>query len=65
MEFLKNKITSQEFIGRKNELGKLNEIVKKSSKGICNLLLIEGESGIGKTRLISELIKTGVFGYKE
>lgn len=46
-----------EIIGRKNERGLLQEklqLLKHSNKGGC--VVIEGEAGIGKSRLVAELI---------
>ncbi len=57
MEFSKLKITSKKFIGHEMELDTIRNILKKTEKGIGNLILIEGEAGIGKTRLITELIE--------
>ncbi len=54
MEFSKIKITSKKFIGRQNTLEELTKALQSSSNGRGNLILIEGEAGIGKTRLITE-----------
>jgi predicted ATPase len=58
MEFSKPKITSEKFIGRQNEQDYIKELLVKASSGKGNFLLVEGEAGIGKTRLISEIINT-------
>ena len=56
MEFSRIKITSKEFIGREDELTKISQLVNECAKGKGNFLLIKGEAGIGKTRLILELV---------
>ncbi len=56
MEFSKIKITSKEFIGRKNELAEIQDMVNEASTGKGTLLLLSGEAGIGKTRLVSEFV---------
>jgi len=56
MEFSKIKITSKEFFGRGDELEQIVQIINNCKEGNCNFLLLEGEAGIGKTRLITELV---------
>ena len=46
-----------ELIGREEELSKLKLSLKEAIKGKSSVVLISGEAGIGKTRLVSELIK--------
>jgi len=43
-----------ELVGRNLELYKLDHYLSQAKLGIGNVLLIEGEQGIGKTRLIKE-----------
>jgi len=43
------------FVGRKEELKKLREDLKKVKKEGVKTLLIEGEAGVGKTSLVSKL----------
>ncbi len=43
------------YIGRKDELNLLNNILKKVRSGNGKLVLVGGEAGIGKTRLIEEM----------
>jgi tetratricopeptide (TPR) repeat protein len=57
MEFSKTKITSKKFIGRQDKLDEIMNVLKSSIKGKGNLILIEGEAGIGKTRLITECVQ--------
>lgn len=47
-----------EFIGRESELSELKKFVERTSTGTGETVLISGEAGVGKTRLISELIET-------
>ena len=56
MEHSKLKITSKDFIGRQNEIQDILNLLTKTGGGLGNFLLIEGESGVGKTRLINELV---------
>ncbi len=45
------------FIGRGDELGTLIEVVARADAGAGRLVLISGEPGIGKTRLVEELAR--------
>ncbi len=45
-----------EMVGRDKELWQLEEYLQEASKGRGKTILISGEAGIGKTRLVSELI---------
>jgi predicted ATPase len=56
MEFSKSKITSEQFIGRQDEQEKIKKLIAEANNGKGNFLLVDGEAGIGKTRLISEII---------
>ncbi len=42
------------FVGRAEEMRRLQEIRRSSASGLAQLLLITGEAGIGKTRLATE-----------
>lgn len=48
-------VTSLPFVGRETELQKLNNLADASK-----LVLIEGEPGIGKSRLMEQFIQTGL-----
>lgn len=50
-----DKVLYSDFIGRKKYLGIALNLLKKSSTGNGQILLIEGITGIGKTRLLKEL----------
>ncbi len=54
-------------IGRQEEVTQLQQIAHRASQGQLQLLFIEGELGIGKSRLVSELVRdwmmTGGAGY--
>lgn len=43
------------FVGRMAELGLLVDTADLAAKGTCRLVVVEGEAGIGKTRLVLEL----------
>ena len=45
-----------EMVGREKELGQLKEFLRAAIDGKGNTVLVSGEAGIGKTRLIEELI---------
>jgi predicted ATPase len=49
------KVYGSEMIGRENELGSLKNLIDKLKKGIGQSVVITGEAGIGKTRLVNEL----------
>jgi pimeloyl-ACP methyl ester carboxylesterase/sugar-specific transcriptional regulator TrmB len=46
------------FVGRQDELRQLEEFLEKTRKGNGNTIIIGGEAGIGKTRLVDELMFT-------
>lgn len=46
------------FIGRRLELDRLRRTLREASHGPARVLAIRGEAGIGKTRLLHELIAT-------
>jgi adenylate cyclase len=45
------------FVGRESELGILKQCLDNALKGIGNFVLIKGETGVGKTKLVLELEK--------
>ncbi len=47
-------IASADFVGRENQLSALKEAFSRISDDGCAVLLISGDSGIGKTRLLRE-----------
>ena len=48
-------LTESAFVGRQTEIAKLDEQVVRTRAGGGSLVLLEGESGGGKTRLLTEL----------
>ncbi|MEM4728971.1 MAG: tetratricopeptide repeat protein [Thermoplasmata archaeon] len=46
---------SAKFVGREKELALLRGLLERALKGEGSLALIEGEAGVGKTRLVTEL----------
>ena len=46
------------FFGRKSELRKLKAVLKDVLSGSLRIILLQGEAGIGKSRLIQELRRT-------
>ena len=51
-----DRIVRGRLVGRKHELAKGRALWKKATAGKSQLLLISGEPGIGKTRLVRELV---------
>ena len=49
------RVTSPVFIGREGEVDQLGEVIGRASAGIPSTVLIGGEAGIGKSRLLGEL----------
>ncbi len=43
-------------VGRSSELASLVEVLRRAVEGPCQVALIEGEAGIGKTRLLAEVL---------
>ena len=48
-------LTEPAFVGRADELGKLARLIRRAGEGRGGLVLLEAESGGGKTRLLEEL----------
>jgi DNA-binding CsgD family transcriptional regulator len=46
---------SEAFVGRARELGELERLVESAAAGSGSTVLVAGEAGIGKTRLVTEL----------
>lgn len=51
-----SRLTSPEFVGRTAELARLEDVWVRARGSATQLVLISGEAGIGKTRLIAEFI---------
>jgi predicted ATPase len=43
------------FVGRRQEMARLRECLDAASRGEGGIVLVAGEPGIGKTRLLTEL----------
>ena len=50
-------VSSENFIGREDNLQFLSEKIRLLNPGETNLLIIEGVPGVGKTTLIRQLLK--------
>lgn len=48
-------VVSPVFIGRQSQLSVAHELVDATSRGESGLLLVAGESGVGKTRFVAEV----------
>jgi predicted ATPase len=49
------RISSPRFVGRVEELGALGDMLARTASGHGGAVLVSGEAGIGKSRLVSEL----------
>ena len=47
------------FVGRARELATLNGLLADAASGRCRIAIVEGEPGIGKTRLVQEALVAG------
>ncbi|HZE05959.1 MAG TPA: AAA family ATPase, partial [Solirubrobacteraceae bacterium] len=52
---MRSRLTSNHFVGRVGELAELQLAVREASSSRPALVLLGGDSGVGKTRLVSEL----------
>ena len=52
---MRSRLTSSHFVGRAGELAELQRAFDDAASGRPGLVLIGGDSGVGKTRLLSEL----------
>jgi predicted ATPase/DNA-binding CsgD family transcriptional regulator len=48
------RVTSASFVGRQEELGRLHRALQSAAAGEPTTVLIAGEAGVGKTRLVEE-----------
>lgn len=55
-----NRVSSPVFIGRETELAELTDALQRASAGRAQGVLIAGDSGVGKTRLLREFRTTAV-----
>ena len=51
------RISSPVFVGRRPELGQLEEAFGRAASGDPSLVLVAGEAGVGKSRLVAELAR--------
>src|SRR5437763_7619770 len=51
---MRTRLTASRFVGRIGELAELEHALRDASEGRPAVVLLGGESGIGKTRLVSE-----------
>ena len=54
---MKARVSLASFVGRSGELARLEEALAAAAAGRGSTILIAGEAGIGKTRLVSELVE--------
>jgi predicted ATPase len=48
-------VASPAFIGRAVELGRLDEVLERAEQGRPRVVLVAGDAGVGKTRLVLAL----------
>jgi ATP/maltotriose-dependent transcriptional regulator MalT len=53
------RMTSERFVGRAGQLAELEAALRDAAAGRPSLALIAGESGVGKSRLVQELVARG------
>ena len=53
--YMPSRLTSSHFVGRVGELAELELAVQEASAARPTLVLLGGDSGVGKTRLVGEL----------
>src|ERR1700761_4912330 len=51
---MRSRLTSSHFVGRAGELAELQRAFDDAASGRPGLVLVGGDSGVGKTRLVSE-----------
>jgi len=52
---MRARLTSSRFVGRVSELAEVELALREAADGYPAVVLLGGESGVGKTRLVSEL----------
>ncbi|MEW4452951.1 ATP-binding protein [Bremerella sp. JC817] len=50
-------LTEPAFVARDEELNQLNNFIKETRQGNASVILVEGESGVGKSRLMVEAVR--------
>ncbi|MBA2114207.1 ATP-binding protein [Bremerella alba] len=50
-------LTEPTFVGREEELKRLNNFIRETRQGKSSVMLVEGESGLGKSRLMVEAVR--------
>lgn len=50
-------LTEPTFVGREEELKQLNTFIRETRQGKSSAILVEGESGLGKSRLLVEAVR--------
>ena len=53
------RVTSSVFVGREDEVDALLAALARAESGSASTVLVGGEAGIGKTRLLAELHRVG------
>ena len=56
----RGRVVSPLFVGRGSDLGRLGELLHEAARGEPAVVLVSGEAGVGKSRLVAELLTTRV-----
>ena len=54
-----DRLTSPVIVGRQRELGVLKAALEATEGGTPSVVILSGDAGVGKTRLIEEFLKHG------
>jgi predicted ATPase/DNA-binding CsgD family transcriptional regulator len=57
LEPMTSRVTSASFVGRQEELTRLHQALQSAAAGEPAMVLIAGEAGVGKTRLMQEFVQ--------
>lgn len=52
-----SRVSSPTFVGRESEVGQIGEVLQDAFGGRSALVLLAGEAGVGKTRLVEEVVR--------
>ena len=52
-----SRVSSPTFVGRESELRQIGEVLGDAFRGRSGLILLAGEAGVGKTRLVEEVVR--------
>src|SRR5579863_9533360 len=53
--YMRGRLTSSRFVGRQSQLAELEAAYREARESVPRLILLSGDSGVGKTRLLAEV----------